>query len=70
MNISEIGANLLNFLGQAWWIEINTVQPKCTYYFGPFIDQHDAIGRSLVLSKIWRVNLLREFKPMSNAASQ
>jgi Domain of unknown function (DUF1816) len=42
MNIAEIGADLLNLLGQAWWIEIKTVQPKCTYYFGPFIDKCDA----------------------------
>jgi hypothetical protein len=39
MNIAEIGADLLNFLGQAWWIEIKTVQPKCTYFFGPFFDK-------------------------------
>jgi hypothetical protein len=42
MNIAEIGADFLNLLGQAWWIEIKTVQPKCIYYFGPFIDRHDA----------------------------
>jgi hypothetical protein len=42
MNIAEIGADLLNFLGQAWWIEIKTMQPKCTYYFGPFIGKNDA----------------------------
>jgi hypothetical protein len=42
MNIPAIGADLLDFLGQAWWIEVNTVQPKCTYYFGPFICRNDA----------------------------
>lgn len=42
MNITEIGADLLNFLGKAWWIEINTLHPKCTYYFGPFICKNDA----------------------------
>ena len=26
----------LNACRQAWWIEIFTEQPKCTYYFGPF----------------------------------
>ena len=26
----------LNTYHQAWWIEILTAQPKCTYYFGPF----------------------------------
>jgi Domain of unknown function (DUF1816) len=42
MNISEIGADFLNFLGQAWWIEIKTLQPKCIYYFGPFVDRYHA----------------------------
>ena len=42
MNITEIGADLLNFLGQAWWIEILTAQPKCTYYFGPFVGAWEA----------------------------
>jgi hypothetical protein len=42
MNISEVWADILNFLGQAWWIEVVTIQPKCTYYFGPFIDAKDA----------------------------
>jgi Domain of unknown function (DUF1816) len=42
MNIAEIGVDFLNFLGQAWWIEIHTAQPQCIYYFGPFIDQNDA----------------------------
>jgi Domain of unknown function (DUF1816) len=42
MNIVEIGTDLLNFLGQAWWIEIETLQPKCTYFFGPFINRNVA----------------------------
>ena len=41
-NIGEIWTNTLNFLGQAWWIEISTAQPKCTYYFGPFVDEKEA----------------------------
>ncbi|MEH2162085.1 MAG: DUF1816 domain-containing protein [Nostoc sp.] len=20
----------------AWWVEVNTTVPRCTYYFGPF----------------------------------
>ena len=32
----EIWTNTLDFLGQAWWVEILTTQPRCTYYFGPF----------------------------------
>jgi len=30
-------------LGQAnWWIEINTTQPPCIYYFGPFQNTEEA----------------------------
>jgi Domain of unknown function (DUF1816) len=25
-----------------WWIEISTVQPYCTYYFGPFQNHQEA----------------------------
>jgi hypothetical protein len=32
----------LNAYRQAWWIEIFTVQPKCTYYFGPFAGAQEA----------------------------
>jgi hypothetical protein len=32
----------LNACRQAWWIEIFTQQPKCTYYFGPFAGAEEA----------------------------
>jgi hypothetical protein len=32
----------LNFLGLAWWVEIVTLTPICTYYFGPFITESEA----------------------------
>ncbi|WP_373545778.1 DUF1816 domain-containing protein [Chamaesiphon sp.] len=32
----EIWTNTLDFLGKAWWVEVLTTQPRCTYYFGPF----------------------------------
>jgi Domain of unknown function (DUF1816) len=38
----DIWSNPINFYGQAWWIEIITEQPKCTYYFGPFADALEA----------------------------
>ena len=38
----EIWTNILDFFGQAWWIEISTAQPRCTYYFGPFADRQQA----------------------------
>lgn len=34
--------NILNFLGLAWWVEITTKSPQCTYYFGPFMSKPEA----------------------------
>lgn len=34
---------ITNFVGLAWWIEINTDIPRCTYYFGPFISKEEAL---------------------------
>jgi hypothetical protein len=33
-----------NLFGQskAWWVEIKTSQPACTYYFGPFDSEVEA----------------------------
>jgi hypothetical protein len=35
---------LANILGpsKAWWVEIKTSQPACTYYFGPFDTELEA----------------------------
>ena len=35
-------ANLYNQLGLAWWVEIKTRSPECTYYFGPFFTSGEA----------------------------
>ncbi len=42
MNIQDIWTDILNFLGQAWWVEILMTQPQCTYYFGPFASISEA----------------------------
>jgi hypothetical protein len=42
IKIGEIWTSTLDFLGQAWWVEISTTEPKCTYYFGPFVDAKEA----------------------------
>lgn len=42
MKIQSIWSDLLHLLGRAWWVEINTERPHCTYYFGPFATQHEA----------------------------
>ena len=34
--MQELLTNLLNLLGLAWWVEVKTEAPRCTYYFGPF----------------------------------
>lgn len=40
--MKEILINILNFFGLAWWVEVVTQNPHCTYYFGPFITILDA----------------------------
>ena len=39
-----LGRFLANILGpsRAWWVEIQTAQPACTYYFGPFDTETEA----------------------------
>jgi Domain of unknown function (DUF1816) len=43
--IVAIWTEILNFLGRAWWVEVLTAQPKCTYYFGPFADNTSAAAK-------------------------
>ncbi|MGL5035281.1 MAG: DUF1816 domain-containing protein [Microcystaceae cyanobacterium] len=33
---------ILNFIGLAYWVEIETKVPRCTYYFGPFTSKSEA----------------------------
>jgi hypothetical protein len=42
MNIQEIWSSALHLVGQAWWVEITTERPHCTYYFGPFTTAVEA----------------------------
>ncbi len=41
-NVKELLINALNNIGLAWWVEIVTQNPHCTYYFGPFLNAADA----------------------------
>ncbi len=41
-NLKESLINTFNSLGLAWWVEIVTQNPRCTYYFGPFLSSTDA----------------------------
>lgn len=40
--MEEFILSILEVLGKAWWVEIKTESPKCTYYFGPFVRKRDA----------------------------
>jgi Domain of unknown function (DUF1816) len=40
--MKETSINILTFLGLAWWVEIITEAPNCTYYFGPFANAKEA----------------------------
>lgn len=40
--IKENLTNLFYNFGWAWWVEIVTRNPRCTYYFGPFISSKEA----------------------------
>ena len=40
--MKEVLIGILNALGRAYWIQIETKQPSCTYYFGPFLTVQEA----------------------------
>ncbi|MBF2017274.1 MAG: DUF1816 domain-containing protein [Rivularia sp. T60_A2020_040] len=40
--IQEKILDVLEIIGLAWWIEIVTQNPTCTYYFGPFVSAKKA----------------------------
>ena len=40
--VKELLISILESLGLAWWVEIVTENPKCTYYFGPFLKEDEA----------------------------
>lgn len=40
--MKETLTKILQFLGLAFWVEIVTDNPNCTYYFGPFSTEQEA----------------------------
>jgi Domain of unknown function (DUF1816) len=40
--MNEIWISVLETVGLAWWVEIVTSTPACTYYFGPFSSAQEA----------------------------
>ena len=41
-NFKELSTNIFHNFGLAWWIEIATQNPRCIYYFGPFLSLQEA----------------------------
>lgn len=41
--MKEFLISSLNTFGLAYWIEIVTETPHCTYYFGPFLTEKEAL---------------------------
>jgi hypothetical protein len=42
-NSVETWTDTLEKIGRAWWVEVITRIPTCTYYFGPFPDAKMAL---------------------------
>ncbi|OKH17081.1 DUF1816 domain-containing protein [[Limnothrix rosea] IAM M-220] len=42
--MKELLTTLLDIVGLAYWLEITTEQPECTYYFGPFASREEAVS--------------------------
>lgn len=40
--MKELFTNMLQVVGLAWWVKIDTQHPRCTYYFGPFVSKQEA----------------------------
>jgi hypothetical protein len=40
--MKEFLISLLERFGLAYWVEIKTDYPRCTYYFGPFLAKDEA----------------------------
>lgn len=45
--MKDLIIEVLNFFRLAFWVEIVTETPKCTYYFGPFLSLKEAESASL-----------------------
>lgn len=41
-SIEAFFTSYLEQIGEAWWVEIVTKKPDCTYYFGPFASHREA----------------------------
>ena len=42
--MKELVTGMFDSLGWAYWVEITTDNPRCIYYFGPFLNEKEAIS--------------------------
>ncbi|AFY39634.1 protein of unknown function DUF1816 [[Leptolyngbya] sp. PCC 7376] len=42
--MKELVTTLLDIVGLAYWLEVTTETPECTYYFGPFNNREEAVS--------------------------
>ena len=40
---SNLLDRILSPFSKAWWVKVSTSQPGCTYYFGPFDEEQEAM---------------------------
>ena len=40
--VKEVLVDLFHSFGWAWWVQVVTKTPRCTYYFGPFLSVKEA----------------------------
>lgn len=40
--MKDIWLKFLEITGKAFWVEVKTAKPACTYYFGPFASEQEA----------------------------
>lgn len=40
--LEDTFSSYMDKAGLAWWVEIVTFEPKCIYYFGPFVTKDEA----------------------------
>ena len=41
-NIKQVFIGFMEGINTAWWAEVTTNNPRCTYYFGPFQSYGEA----------------------------
>ncbi|MDJ0688025.1 MAG: DUF1816 domain-containing protein [Xenococcaceae cyanobacterium MO_188.B32] len=42
--MTKLLTGIVDSLGLAYWTEITTDNPRCTYYFGPFLSKQEALA--------------------------